>query len=104
MQQFKTPFNACCSLVLVCKDIIPKYGRTRSKRFFSTVGTFSLTRWTLFKNCLKKLELNCLKIELFKKLEDLKEYFPYKDFGDKELKSKYCKIQLAHMSNEIDEK
>ena len=43
-------------------------------------------------------------IELFKKLEDLKEYFPYKDFGDKELKSKYFKIQLAHMSNEIDEK
>ena len=33
-----------CSLVLVCKDIIPKYERTRSKRFFSTVGTFSLTR------------------------------------------------------------
>ena len=34
LQQFKTPFNACCSLVLICKDIIPKYGRTRSKHFF----------------------------------------------------------------------
>ena len=29
---------------------------------------------------------------------------PYKDFGDKELKSKYFKIELADMSNEIDKK
>ena len=29
---------------------------------------------------------------------------PYKDYDDKELKSKYFKIQLADMSNEIDEK
>ena len=43
-------------------------------------------------------------IELLKKLEDLKGYCPYKDFGDKELKFKYFKIQLADMSNEIDEK
>ena len=43
LQQFKTPFNASCSLVQVCKDIILKYGRTRSKRFFSAVGTFYLT-------------------------------------------------------------
>ena len=43
-------------------------------------------------------------IESLKKIEDLKEHFPYKDFGDKELKSKYFKIQLADMSNEIDEK
>ena len=39
--------------------------------------------------------------ELFKKLEGLKGYFPY---NDKESKSKYFKIQLADMSNEIDEK
>ena len=39
-----------------------------------------------------------------KKIKDLKEYFPYKDFGDKELKSKYFEIQLVDMSNEIDEK
>ena len=45
------------SLALVCKDIIPEYGRTRSKRFFSTVGTFSLTRWILFKNFLKHLSI-----------------------------------------------
>ena len=43
-------------------------------------------------------------IELFKKLEGLKGYFAYKDYDDIELKSKYFKIQLADMSNEIDEK
>ena len=32
MQQFKTPFNACCSLVLVCKNIIPKYGNWRIRK------------------------------------------------------------------------
>ena len=43
-------------------------------------------------------------IKSLKKLEGLKGYWPYKDFGDKELKSKYFKIKLADMSNEIDEK
>ena len=43
-------------------------------------------------------------IESLKKLEDLKEYLFMKDFDDKELKFKYFKIQLADMSNEIDEK
>ena len=41
---------------------------------------------------------------MLKKLEGLKGYWPYKDFGDKELKFKYFKIQLADISNEIDEK
>ena len=41
---------------------------------------------------------------MLKKREDLKGYWPYKDYDDKELKSKYFKIQLADMSNEIDEK
>ena len=41
---------------------------------------------------------------MLKKLEDLKGYWPYNDFGDKELKSKYFKIELADMSNEIDKK
>ena len=31
-------------------------------------------------------------------------YWPYKDFGDKELKSEYFKMELADMSNEIDKK
>ena len=43
-------------------------------------------------------------IKSLKKLESLKGYWPYKDFGDKELKSKYFKIELADMSNEIDKK
>ena len=41
--------------------------------------------------------------EPLKKVEDLKGYWPYKDLGDKELKSKYFKIQLADIANEIEE-
>ena len=40
-------------------------------------------------------------IKSLKKLEGLKGYWPYSDFGDKELKSKYFKIELADMSNDI---
>ena len=43
-------------------------------------------------------------IKSLKKLEGLKGYWPYKDFGDKELKSKHFKTELADMSNDIDEK
>ena len=43
-------------------------------------------------------------IKSLKKLEGLKGYWPYNDFGDKELKSKSFKIELADMSNEIDKK
>ena len=43
-------------------------------------------------------------IESLKKLESLKEYFPYNPYDDKELKPKYFKTQLADMSNKIDEK
>ena len=43
-------------------------------------------------------------IESLKRLEDLKEYLSYDDYDDKELKSKYFKIKLADMSNEIDKK
>ena len=43
-------------------------------------------------------------IKSLKKREDLKGFWPYNDFGDKELKSKYFKIELADISNEIDEK
>ena len=38
------------------------------------------------------------------KKKDLKEYFPYRDYDDEELKYKYFKIKLADMSNEIDKK
>ena len=43
-------------------------------------------------------------IKSLKRREDLKGFWPYKDYGDKELKSKYFKIELAGMSNEIDKK
>ena len=43
-------------------------------------------------------------IKSLKKREDLKGYWPYNDYDDKELKSKYFKIELADMSNDIDEK
>ena len=43
-------------------------------------------------------------IKLLKKREDLKGFWPYNDFGNKELKSKYFEIELADMSNEIDKK
>ena len=42
-------------------------------------------------------------IKSLKKREDLKGYWPYKDYDDKELKYKYLKIELANMSHEIDE-
>ena len=41
---------------------------------------------------------------MLEKQEDLKGFWPYNDFGDKELKFKYFKIELADMSNEIDKK
>ena len=43
-------------------------------------------------------------IKSLKKLEDLKGFWPDKDFSDKELKSKYLKIELADISNDIGEK
>ena len=43
-------------------------------------------------------------IKSLKKRQDLEGFYPYNDFGDKELKSKYFKIELAKMSNDIDEK
>ena len=41
-------------------------------------------------------------IKSLKKIEDLKGYWPYSDYDEKELKSKYFKIKLADMLNEID--
>ena len=43
-------------------------------------------------------------IKLLKKLKGLKWYQRYKDFGDKQSNSKYFKIELADMSDDIDEK
>ena len=43
-------------------------------------------------------------IELLKKSEYLKEYLPYNDCDDKELKFKIFKLKIADISNETDEK
>ena len=40
-------------------------------------------------------------MKLLEKQEDLKGFWPYNDFGDKELKFKYFKIELADMSKEL---
>ena len=39
-----------------------------------------------------------------KKRKNLEGFYLYNDFGDKELKSKYFKIELAKLSNDIDQK
>ena len=39
-----------------------------------------------------------------RKREDLKGFLPYNDYDDKEQNSKYFKIELVDMSNEIDKK
>ena len=43
-------------------------------------------------------------IELLEKLEDLKRYCSCKDYDDKELKSKYFKIKVGDILNEIDKR
>ena len=43
-------------------------------------------------------------IKLLEKREDLKGFWPYDDFGDKELKSKYFKINLADILKIIGKK
>ena len=43
-------------------------------------------------------------IKSLRKVENIIEYCNYEDYGDKELKFKYFKIELAHLSNIIDEK
>ena len=43
-------------------------------------------------------------IKSLKKLENLEEYWRSDDYGDKELKFKYFKLKLAHMSNETEKK
>ena len=42
---------------------------------------------------------------MLKKLKNLNDYYDYNvnDFGDKELKFKIFKLELAHLSKEIDE-
>ena len=43
-------------------------------------------------------------IKSIRKVKNLSEYWFSNDWGDKELKFKYFKLKLAHISNEIDKK
>ena len=43
-------------------------------------------------------------IKLLKQRKDFKGYWPYNDYGDKELRSKFFKHELADMPSEADEK
>ena len=43
-------------------------------------------------------------IESIKKVKHLNEYYFMKDYGDRKLKFKICKLRLAHLSNIIDKK
>ena len=45
-----------------------------------------------------------MQIKSIKKIKDLEEYWYSDDYGDKELKFKYFKLKLAHMSDIIDKK
>ena len=45
-----------------------------------------------------------MKMKMKMMIKALKQYWPDNDYGDKELRSKYFKTELADMSNEIDEK
>ena len=49
---------------------------------------------------MKRLQMK----QLLKKRKDVKRFWPYHSFGDKELKFNYFKLKLAYMSNEIDKK
>ena len=48
-------FNDFFNVVLVCKDIGPRYGRTRTRGFFSAVRVVSFTTGMLSINFLKNL-------------------------------------------------
>ena len=54
-----------------------------------------------FDEIIDKSKLFEEQIKSLKKLECQKGYWPYNNFGDKELKSKYFTIKLADLSNEI---
>ena len=70
-----------------------------------------IKQWIKTKKNKKIKDLNDILDEIIDKsksfagqIKGLKGYWPYEDFGDKELKSKYFKLELVDMSNEIDKK
>ena len=73
----------------------------KSKSFEEQIGSLKKKRENL-KSWQIKIIWRANRI-VKKKREDLKSYWPYKDYDDTELKSKYFKIELTGMSNDIDE-
>ena len=56
------------NLVLVCKDVEPGYGRTRTGGFFSAVRVVSLTTCMLSISLLEDLFIKCSGLPFFKKI------------------------------------
>ena len=63
LQQLRMFFNDFFNLILVCKDIEPRYGKTRAKGFFSSVRVVSFTTCVLSINLLKH---KIFKVDIFK--------------------------------------
>ena len=55
LQQFKTCFNAWCSLTVACKDIVPNSERTKSKSLFSTVTNIFLNKMDIILKVFKNI-------------------------------------------------
>ena len=58
LQQLRMFFNKFLDLFLVCKDIEPRYGRSSTRGFYSTVRVVSVTTCMLFINLLNHLFIN----------------------------------------------
>ena len=60
--------NDFLNLVLVCKDVEQRYGRTRTRGFFSTVRLFTFTSSMLAISFLEHLFLKFSGYSFFKKI------------------------------------
>ena len=68
LQCLSLPLIYFCNLVLVCSDSVSKSGKDNCRRFSSTVGTFSIKIWLLFKNNLKHLSMKFFRQPFFWKI------------------------------------
>ena len=65
LQQLRMLFNDFFNLVLVCKDIEPRYGRTRTRGFSSTVRVVSFTTCMLSNNFFKAFIYKIFGVAIF---------------------------------------
>ena len=68
LARIKNVFNDSFNLVLVCKDIEPRNGRTRTRGYFRTFTVVSLTRYMLYLNFLKHSFIKSLRLLFVKKI------------------------------------